>query len=169
VALDLSQFDLLELSQVDAAAQKKSSPANLIGRKADPRASGKLRKPRVLIVEDTLDSRELYAQYLRQEGWEVGDATNGQEALVLATTFEPDVIVMDLSMPVLDGIEATRLLKKDPRTRHIPIIAMTAFSDAPKEIQARHAGCEMFVAKPCMPDHLLQVLEGLVSDRKNGA
>jgi CheY-like chemotaxis protein len=108
----------------------------------------------VLIVEDTLDSRELYSVHLRDAGWEVRDATNGAEALTLAITFEPDAIVMDLSMPVMDGIEATRLLKMNPRTRHIPVVALTAFGDPVREIEARYAGCQAFLAKPCLPERL---------------
>jgi CheY-like chemotaxis protein len=133
------------------------------------RATGERRKPRVLIVEDTLDSRELYNLHLRDAGWEVDDAANGAEALTLASTFEPDAIVMDLNMPVMDGIEATRLLKKNPRTRHIPIVALTAFADPVRAIEARYAGCQIFLAKPCLPERLLLWLECLLSRGRHEA
>jgi CheY-like chemotaxis protein len=131
------------------------------------RATGKHHKPRVLIVEDTQDSRELYSLHLRDAGWDVDDASNGADALTLASTSEPDAIVMDLSMPVMDGIEATRLLKKNPRTRHIPIVALTAFADPVREIEARYAGCQAFLSKPCLPERLLLWLEYLLSRGKN--
>jgi CheY-like chemotaxis protein len=156
------------MSQVHIAGQKRGRSSSRPPASAERSVStGKRPIPRALIVDDTRDSRELYGLYLRNSGWQVEDATNGEEALAIAAAFAPSVIVMDLSMPVLDGIETTRLLKKDPRTRHVPIVALTAFADPLKEVEARAAGCQAFVAKPCLPDQLLMVLEDLVR-RNNG-
>jgi CheY-like chemotaxis protein len=101
--------------------------------------------------------------YFRDCGWQVDDATNGEEALAVAAYFEPDVIVMDLSMPVLNGIDATRRLRRDPRMRHIPIVALTAFADGYSETEARNAGCDAFVPKPCLPQQLVDLLEELLA------
>jgi CheY-like chemotaxis protein len=128
----------------------------------------KRRKPRVLIVEDTEDSRELFVQFFRDVGWEVNEAANGEEGVIFAMRFAPDVILMDLGMPVLDGIEATRRLKADPRTREIPVVVFTAFANRSIETEAREAGCETLVHKPCVPDVLLQILENLVRNQRSG-
>jgi CheY-like chemotaxis protein len=82
--------------------------------------------------------------------------TNGEDALAVATSFEPDVIVMDLAMPHVDGVEATRRLKRDPETKEIPIIVVTAHLLRAHEAIA--AGCTEFLIKPCLPQELLDVL-----------
>jgi CheY-like chemotaxis protein len=121
-------------------------------------------QPLVLIAEDFEDARELYRDYLEFSGYRVETATNGREAIDRAVELKPDVVLMDASMPVLDGWQATRELKRHPATKHIPVIALTAhaFDDARQEAKA--AGCDGFVTKPCLPDDLVervrQVLEG---------
>jgi CheY-like chemotaxis protein len=119
---------------------------------------------KVLIVDDFEDNRAMYAEFLRYSGFEVIEASNGAEAIERATAGEPDVIVMDLSLPVLDGWEATRRLKADPRTRHIPVIALTGHALEGHSQGAREAGCDWFLAKPCLPETLLETLNDLLSD-----
>ena len=111
--------------------------------------------PLVLLAEDFEDARELYREYLEYSGFSVETATNGREAIDKAIALQPDLILMDASMPILDGWQATRALKADPRTRGIPIVALTAhaFEDAKQE--AREAGCDGFITKPCLPDDLV--------------
>jgi two-component system cell cycle response regulator DivK len=111
--------------------------------------------PLVLLAEDFEDARELYREYLAYSGFAVETATNGREAIDKAINLQPDLILMDASMPVLDGWQATRALKADPRTRRIPVVALTAhaFDDAKQE--ARDAGCDGFITKPCLPDDLV--------------
>jgi two-component system cell cycle response regulator DivK len=111
--------------------------------------------PLVLLAEDFEDARELYRDYLEFSGFTVETATNGREAIDQAIALQPDLILMDASMPVLDGWQATRELKENPATRHIPILALTAhaFDDARQE--ARAVGCDDFVTKPCLPDDLV--------------
>jgi CheY-like chemotaxis protein len=111
--------------------------------------------PLVLLAEDFEDARELYRDYLEFSGFAVRTANNGREAIVEALKLQPDIILMDASMPVLDGWQATRELKANPATKHIPILALTAhaFEDARKEAKA--VGCDGFVAKPCLPDDLV--------------
>jgi two-component system, cell cycle response regulator DivK len=112
-------------------------------------------QPVVLIAEDFEDARDLYKDYLEFSGFTVETASNGREAIDLATSLQPDLILMDASMPVLDGWQATRELKANPTTRHIPVLALTAhaFDDARRE--ARSSGCDGFVTKPCLPDDLV--------------
>jgi CheY-like chemotaxis protein len=111
--------------------------------------------PLVLIAEDFEDARELYRDYLQYSGFAVETVGNGREAIDQAIALQPDLILMDASMPVLDGWEATRALKANPTTRHIPIVALTAhaFDDARQEAKA--AGCDGFITKPCLPDDLV--------------
>jgi CheY-like chemotaxis protein len=118
----------------------------------------------VLIVEDHQDARELYAWCMAAAGWRVDTVANGAEALAFAAAYEPDVIVMDLQLPVLDGVEATRLLKADARTAHIPIVACTAFGHEHREALLT-GGFEDLVAKPCTPEELRDAVENIVVRR----
>jgi CheY-like chemotaxis protein len=113
------------------------------------------RAPLILLVDDFQDNREMYAMYLDHSGIRVAEAGNGHEALEQAFALLPDLIVMDLSLPGLDGWEATRRLKADPRTRHIPVLALTSHALEGFSEGARAAGCDGFVTKPCLPDRLL--------------
>ena len=113
------------------------------------------RKPLVLLAEDFEDARELYRDYLEFSGFTVETATNGREAVDRAITLQPDVILMDASMPVLDGWQATRELKAHPDTKDIPVLALTAHAFDDARQQARAVGCDGFVTKPCLPDDLV--------------
>jgi CheY-like chemotaxis protein len=118
--------------------------------------------PLVLLVDDFDDSREMYAEYLKFSGYRTQEARNGQEALNCARTFMPDVILMDLSMPLLDGWEATRRLKADPQTKHIPIMALTGHALDGQAERAKGAGCDIFITKPCLPADLLAAIRSLM-------
>jgi two-component system, cell cycle response regulator DivK len=108
--------------------------------------------PLVLVVDDYLDAREMCAEFLRFSGYRVEEAVDGFEAIEKATDLLPAVILMDLSLPRLDGWEATRRLKKDDRTKAIPIIALTGHALAGHAEVASEAGCDSFLTKPCLPD-----------------
>ena len=108
-----------------------------------------------LVVDDDVDTREMYGMYLRTSGFRVVLATNGIEAIELSEREHPDVIVMDLTMPHLDGWEATRRLKADGRTRRIPIIACSGVGIGSSAERALDAGCDGYLTKPCLPEHLL--------------
>ena len=112
-------------------------------------------QPLILLAEDFEDARDLYKEYLEFSGFTVAAAVNGREAIERAIDLQPDLVLMDASMPVLDGWQATRELKANPATRHIPVIALTAhaFDDARREAKA--SGCDAFVTKPCLPDELV--------------
>lgn len=111
--------------------------------------------PLILVVDDYQDAREMYAEYLQFSGFRVAEAKTGNEALEKAFELRPDLILMDLSLPGMDGWEATRLLKSDERTRQIPVVALTGHALAGASEGARKAGCDSFVTKPCLPDDLV--------------
>jgi two-component system cell cycle response regulator DivK len=112
------------------------------------------RTPLVLVVEDAEDIYELLADVLAEAHFEVVGAENGIDAVDTAVKLLPDLILMDLSLPLMGGCEATRLLKSDERTRNIPIIALTGHHNYAE--MARQAGCDAFLTKPCPPDQLLR-------------
>jgi CheY-like chemotaxis protein len=109
--------------------------------------SGKL----ILLVEDTEDNRIVYSTILKHFGYEVSEALNGEEGIAKARTQQPDLVLMDISIPVIDGWEATQVLKHDPATKHIPIIALTAHALASDREKAMEVGCDGYLAKPCEP------------------
>jgi CheY-like chemotaxis protein len=119
-------------------------------------------QPLVLVVEDYQDAREMYAAYLQFSGFDVAEATNGVEAIDKANELLPDIVLMDLALPRMDGWEATRRLKGDERTRHIPIVALTGHALAGHAEGARQAGCDSFVTKPCLPDALVAEIKRLL-------
>jgi two-component system cell cycle response regulator DivK len=112
-------------------------------------------KPLILVVDDYQDAREMYAEYLQFSGFRVAEAKNGNEAVEQAFALKPDLILMDLSLPGMDGWEATRRLKADERTKRIPIVALTGHALAGASEGAKKAGCDSFVTKPCLPDDLV--------------
>jgi two-component system, cell cycle response regulator DivK len=117
----------------------------------------------ILLVDDYQDGREMYADSLRFAGYKTLEASSGVEALQLAIDRLPTLILMDLSLPGIDGWEVTQRLKKDPRTRHIPIVALTAHALQEERERAERAGCDSFVAKPCLPEELLAEVERVLA------
>jgi CheY-like chemotaxis protein len=111
--------------------------------------------PLVLLVDDYPDAREMYSEYLKFSGFQVLEAGNGKEALQRALDDKPDIILMDLSLPVMDGWEATRRLKADALTQHIPVVALTGHALSSALDAARAAGCDRFVVKPALPDAVI--------------
>jgi CheY-like chemotaxis protein len=121
--------------------------------------------PLVLVVDDFEDNRAMYVEYLAFHGLRVAEAVNGREAVERVMSLVPDVVVMDLSLPVLDGWEATRRIKANPKTRHVRVIALTGHAEPAHAKKALDAGCDDFVAKPCLPESLLsKVREHLAKD-----
>jgi len=118
--------------------------------------SDKKHPPLVLVVDDVDHGREIFAEYLEFRGFRVATAADGLEAIEKAHELMPDIILMDLSLPGIDGWEATRRLKQDPSTSAIPIIALTAHALASAHDRARDVGCNAVVTKPCLPKDLEQ-------------
>jgi CheY-like chemotaxis protein len=117
---------------------------------------------RVLIADDTVDTRELYALFLRHTGYEVEVVADGEAAVERVPVFRPDVVVMDLSMPRLDGIAATQRLRGDDRTRQIPVILLTAYPDRAISQGALEHGVDVFLTKPCLPEELEERIRQLL-------
>ena len=122
-------------------------------------------KPLVLVVDDYQDAREMYAEYLEFSGFRVAEASNGAEALDKAFALLPDVILMDLSLPVIDGWEATRRLKADDRTKTIPVVALTGHALAGEATGDQQVKCDAFVIKPCLPDTLVAEVKKVLAAR----
>ena len=111
----------------------------------------------------------MYAAYLQFSGYRVAEATDGVEAIEKSLELMPDIILMDLALPKMDGWEATRRLKADERTQHIPIVALTGHALAGHAEGARQAGCDSFVTKPCLPDALVAEIERMLARRGTDA
>ena len=118
--------------------------------------------PKLLVVEDNEESREGLSRHLRRKGYEVLTAPDGQQAVGTAWAEAPDLILMDMSLPVLDGWEATRRLKADPLTRGIPVIALTAHAMAGDREKALEAGCDEYETKPVEFARLLDKVRALL-------
>ncbi|HEU4371471.1 MAG TPA: response regulator [Methylomirabilota bacterium] len=108
----------------------------------------------VLIVDDSRTTREMYAEYLNHRGFWTVTAPDGEASLPLAFNLKPDVIVMDLAMPRLDGVTAIRRLRQHPRTRQVPVIMLTGYPLKAIEDGALEAGATVFLTKPCLPEEL---------------
>jgi len=112
-------------------------------------------RKKILVVDDTDWNRDLIVQLL-EEDYEVSEAVNGEEGVRRAELEKPDLILMDLGMPVMDGWEATRKIKANAALRHIPVIAVTSHAMVGDEIQAREAGCDDYLPKPIDENELLR-------------
>src|SRR5678809_428090 len=118
--------------------------------------------PVILLVDDDEETYNLYSDFLASSGFSVVGANDGEEAIRVAQRERPDLVIMDLGLPLLDGCEATRKLRADPRTRHIPILAMTGYVQRHFIELARQAGCDAFLSKPCPLERLLEEARHLI-------
>ena len=131
--------------------------------RASGAAAGGAGAPLVLVADDVDENREMVAHYLRLCGFRVAEATDGEDAVDKAVALRPDVIVMDLSMPRVDGWEATRRLKAMPEKKGIPIIALTAHAMSGDREKALEAGCDDYDTKPIELPRLLGKIEALLA------
>lgn len=146
----------------------RMTPVDNPGPTGNADAARSERRPLVLVVEDQVDSRELYAEYLSYAGFSVATAINGHEAVRLAQLLKPDVVLMDIRLPGMDGLEATADLKRDPALAGTPIVAITA--DPSEEIaeRCRRAGCDAFIAKPVLPDEVARQIRAVLATSGGG-
>ena len=121
--------------------------------------------PRILLVEDNEMNRDMLSRRLSRRGYEVVVAVDGRQGLDLARQQKPDLILMDMSLPVLDGWETTRQLKADPATQAIPVIALTAHAMSGDEEKAREAGCDDYDIKPIEFSRLLGKIQAQLEKR----
>jgi two-component system, cell cycle response regulator DivK len=124
--------------------------------------------PKILLVEDNEMNRDMLSRRLIRSGYEVVLAVDGAQGVAMASDAAPDLVLMDMSLPVLDGWEATRRLKADPATKGLPVIALTAHAMSGDEKRAREAGCDDFDTKPVEYTRLIAKIEGLLQKRKAG-
>jgi two-component system, cell cycle response regulator DivK len=117
---------------------------------------------RILVVEDQEDNRQILRDLLTNAGFDMVEAENGEEAIASAQASRPDLILMDIQLPILDGYEATRRIKADPNLKSIPIIVVTSYALSGGEDRARRAGCDDYVAKPFSPRQLLAKIKEYV-------
>jgi two-component system, cell cycle response regulator DivK len=118
--------------------------------------------PLVLLVDDYADAREMYAEFLVSSGYRVVEAADGEEALRKTASLAPDVILLDVSLPLIDGREVTKRLKADPATAGIPVVLL---SGMPPEY-VKGTGADSWVAKPCDPEALLAEVQRLLAARR---
>ncbi|HVN05052.1 MAG TPA: response regulator [Bryobacteraceae bacterium] len=125
--------------------------------------------PRILVVEDNEWSRDILARRLARRGYQVVLAADGKRGILLAQSQSPDLILMDMSLPEMDGWEATRRLKSDPATRAIPIVALTAHAMASDRKKAMDAGCDDYHTKPVDFERLMRAVKSLLAARNASA
>ena len=121
--------------------------------------------PLILLVDDVADNIDVYTQFFLHRGWRTATASNGPDGLISAAGLRPDVIVLDLGMPGMDGWEVARRLKADAVTRSIPIIALTGHVLGDSQRRARQAGVEEFLTKPCLPEELAEAIKSHLRPR----
>jgi len=112
-------------------------------------------KKRVLAIEDHAENRRILGYLLASAGFEMIEAVTGEEGVVAAEREHPDLILMDIQLPGLDGYEATRRIKSNPALRHIPIIVVTSYALSGDDVKAFEAGCDAYITKPFVPRELL--------------
>jgi two-component system cell cycle response regulator DivK len=128
-----------------------------------PAAKGRQR-PLVLLVDDCDDTRMLYSEYLDMSGFDVAEASDGMAAIATACSALPDIVVMDLGLPGLDGREAVRRLKTDPRTSTIPVVVVSGFSPNAGDPGEERPPWDAYVVKPCVPEDLVQTIGRVLGD-----
>jgi CheY-like chemotaxis protein len=116
----------------------------------------------ILLIEDHEDNRNIYRTILEHFGFRVLLASDGREGVSLAREGQPDLILMDISIPHIDGWEATKILKADPATSDVPIIALTAHALATDRAKAEEVGCDGYLAKPCEPRRVVAEVERFI-------
>ena len=119
---------------------------------------------RILVVEDQEDLRGVLRDLLAGSGYEMLEAPDGQAGVDKAKAEKPDLILMDIQMPVMDGYEATRQIKADPELKSIPIVAVSSFAMKGDEEKARASGCDHYVTKPYSPIQLLRTVRGFIGE-----
>lgn len=123
------------------------------------------RAPTILIVEDNEDNRIVYSTMLRHFGFAVDEAENGAEGILKARTKLPDLILMDIAIPLVDGWEAVQRLKRDPATAGIPIVALTAHAMPADREKAIQVGCDGYLAKPCEPRAVVEEVKRILESK----
>ena len=157
---------LSDPTPTDAPQPSEPTPAQTRATAAPPPVSAA--PPLILVVDDMLDNAVVISLALQQQGYRVVNAGNGEEALKVAAISRPDLILMDIAMPQLDGLEATRRLREDTVLRTIPVIALTAFDTQGFHRAAYDAGIDGYLTKPINFDRLFDLIRSKLADRQTG-
>jgi CheY-like chemotaxis protein len=152
-------------SKAKRAPKAKAPSRSAAARDDSPRAAEK--SPRVLVVDDYTGAREVYARLLSASGYTIEVASSGEEAIEKAIVSQPDLVLMDLVMPGLDGWEAIRRLRSDARTRESRILIITGITNSEAAQTAKRAGCDAFLLKPVLPETLIEVVRGVLARRSS--
>ena len=121
--------------------------------------------PLILIVDDNLDAREMYGMYLQHQGFRWAEAVNGIDAITQTHVEKPALILMDATMPRMDGWEAIRRLREDPSMAEVPIVALSAYAFGDEPDRARNAGADLCLTKPCLPSQVGRVVRAMLLRR----
>lgn len=124
---------------------------------------------KVLLVEDTEDNRQMMRQLLELSGFEVVEAVNGREAVEMALRIQPEIILMDLSLPFIDGLAATRQIRKLPNLESVPIVAVSAHDTADFHNDALEAGCNAYITKPIDYPELEEIVNSLLTSKSHSS
>src|SRR5262247_3422939 len=124
---------------------------------------------RILVIEDTENNRRILNDLLTNAGFEVLEAVDGEKGVAMAAEHRPDLILMDIQLPIIDGYEASRRIKANPDLRHIPIIAITSFALAGDDQKTAAAGCEGYIPKPCSPRQVLAMVREFLGETRSAA
>jgi CheY-like chemotaxis protein len=146
-----------------AVKARAGSPAAAANADRPGTSNARARLPRLLIVDDACDAVEMWAFFFRSAGYDVLTATTGRRAITAARRGLPDVVLLDLQLPDLSGLDVAERLRADPRTAGIPLLAVTGFSGKAHQDAARKAGFTAMMVKPCHPDDLLRKVESLMN------
>lgn len=119
---------------------------------------------KILVVEDTEDNRQILRDLLGMAGYVLVEAQDGAQGVAMAAEHRPDLILMDIQMPVMDGYEATRRIKADPALSSIPVVAVTSYALSGDEAKTRAAGCDGYIAKPYSPRQMLAKVREILGD-----
>jgi two-component system cell cycle response regulator DivK len=125
-------------------------------------------KKRILAIEDHAENRRILGYLLASAGFEMIEAVTGEEGVATAEKERPDLIIMDIQLPGLDGYEATRRIKANPALRHIPIIVVTSYALSGDDVKAFEAGCDAYVTKPFVPRELLAKIRTYLAQQPGG-
>ena len=145
-------------------AAPKKAPARAAKARSAPSRKAE-RRPLVLVVDDFTGAREVYSRLLKASGFEVEVAASGEEAIEKAVASQPDLVLMDLVMPGVDGWEAIRRLRLNERTRDSRILIITGTTNSEAAQTAKRAGCDAFLLKPVLPETLIEVVRGVLATR----
>lgn len=161
---------ILVIQKVHATEVASLSPINRAGRKSGSNQNVDQHElATILLVEDTEDNRQMMRKLLEMSGYRVVEATNGEEAVKVTKEEQPRLILMDLSLPIIDGLAATRLIRNLSSCEHLPIIAVSAHDTADFHAEALAAGCDAYITKPIDYPELEELVERLMSESKTQA